>query len=148
MFKRVLLPFDDSKAARLALKQAIDLCVVHKAKLRVIHALDYIALSAGVEGIDTETIHDEIKKAGEKVLNKAFKAAKKRKVSVDTQLIESFKLTSNIEALVVKAAKNWRADLVVVGMNKKDVLKKIFLGSHSEKLIHKIASPVLLVKTQ
>lgn len=148
MFKRILLPFDDSKAARLALKQAIEICVVHKAKLLVVHAIDYIALSAGVEGIDTEIVHNEIKHAGEKVLDKAFKAAKKRKVNVDTQLIESLKLTSNVEGLVIKAAKKWRADLVVVGMNQKDVLKKIFLGSHSEKLIHKIASPVLLVKAK
>ncbi|MGE3318224.1 MAG: universal stress protein [Candidatus Berkiella sp.] len=148
MFKRILLPFDDSKAARLALKQAIDICVVHNAKLLVVHAIDYIALSAGVEGIDTETVHDEIKRAGEKVLDKALKAATKRKVKVEAQLIESLKLNTNIETLVVKAAKNWRADLVVVGMNKKDVLKKLFLGSHSEKLIHKISSPVLLVKTQ
>jgi len=148
MFKRILLPFDDSKAARLALKQALNLCVVHKAKLRIVHAIDYIALSARVEGIDTETLHLEIRRSGEKILDKALKAAVKRKVIVDTQLIESFKLTSNIQALVVKAAKNWRADLVVVGMNKKDLLKKIFLGSHSEKLIHKIASPVLLVKAK
>lgn len=148
MFKRVLVPIDDSKAAHLALKNAIDLCQVHRARLRIVHAIDYIALSAGVEGMDTETIHDQLKMTGEKLLEKARNKALKRKLKVDILLIESFKLTTRVDGLIVKAVKNWKADLVVVGMNEKEVLKKLFFGSHSEQIIHKITAPVLLVKSK
>ncbi len=148
MFKRILVPIDDSKAANLALTKAIDLCQIHKARLRIVHAIDYIALSAGVEGMDTETIHDELKMVSEKMLDKALKKAIKRKVKADILLIESFKLTSRVDSLVLKAVKNWKADLVVVGMNEKDVIKKLFFGSHSEQIIHKILVPILLVKSK
>ena len=148
MFKRILVPIDDSKAANLALKSAIDLCQVHKAHLRIVHAIDYIALSAGVEGMDTETIHDELKRAAEKILEKAKSKALKRKVKADILLIESFKLTSRVDGLILKAVKSWKPDLVVVGMNEKEVIKKFFFGSHSEQIIHKIMAPILLVKSK
>lgn len=148
MFKRVLVPIDNSKAAKLALTKAIDVCQQYKAKLRIVHAIDYIALSAGVEGIDADVMHNELKAAADKLLNNARIKATKKKVKVDIQLIESFKLTSRVESLILKAVKNWRADLVVVGMNKKGGLEKLFYGSHSEKMIEKIAAPILLIKSK
>jgi len=148
MFKRILVPIDDSKAARLALKKAIDLCQIHKARLRIVHAIDYIALSAGVEGMDTETIHNALQMVAQKMLDNAKKSALKRKIKVDIQLIESFKITARVDGLILKAVKSWKADLVVVGMNEKDVIKKLFFGSHSEQIIHKISAPILLFKSK
>lgn len=148
MFKRILVPIDNSKAAKLALSKAIEFCHEHKAKLRIVHAVDYIALSAGVDGIDADVMHTELKAAADKLLNNAKKKAEKKKVKADIHLIESFKITSNVESLILKAVKSWRADLVVIGMNKKGGLQKLFYGSHSEKMIEKIAAPILLIKSK
>lgn len=148
MFKRILVPIDNSKAAKLALAKAIEFCQEHKAKLRIVHAIDYIALSAGVDGIDADVMHNELKAAADKLLDNAKVKAAKKKVKADTELIESFKLTSSVDALIIKAVKNWKADLVVVGMNKKGSLQKWFHGSHSEKLVEKLAAPILLIKSK
>ncbi len=148
MFKRVLVPIDNSKAAKLALAKAIELCREHNAKLLIVHAIDYIALSAGVEGIDADVIHNELKAAADKLLDQAKIKAAKKDVKADIKLIESFKLTTRVDSLILKAVQTWRADLVVVGMNKKGGLEKLFYGSHSKKMIEKIAAPILLIKSK
>lgn len=148
MFRRILVPIDNSKAAKLALEKAIEFCQQHNAKLRIVHAIDYIALSAGIEGIDADVIHNELKAAADKLLNQAKIKAAKKNVKADIKLIESFKLTTRVDSLILKAVQSWRADLVVVGMNKKGGLEKLFYGSHSKKMIEKIAAPILLIKSK
>ncbi len=147
MFKKILVPIDGSKAADIALAKAIDLCQIHKAQLRIVHAIDYIELSTGIEGIDTKTLHEGLKKAAQTLLIKAQKKSAKRKVKAEIRLIESYKLTDRIDKLILKSVKGWRPDLVVIGMQKKEGLKKLFSGSHAEKIIDTISAPILLIKS-
>lgn len=148
MFKKILVPIDSGKAADIALSKAIDLCQIHKAKLRIVHAIDYIELSTGIEGIDTNILHEELKAAAQKLLIKAQKKSAKRKIKAEILLIESYKLSDRIDKLVLKSVKSWRPDLVVIGMEKKEGLKKLFFGSHSEKIIDAITAPILLIKSK
>lgn len=148
MFKKILVPIDSGKAADMALSKAIDLCQIHHAKLRIVHAIDYIELSVGSEGIDTKTLHEGLKDAAQKLLIKAQKKSAKRKVKAEIILIESYNLSDRIDKLVLKSVKSWRPDLVVIGMEKKEGLKKLFFGSHSEKLIDAISAPILLIKSK
>jgi nucleotide-binding universal stress UspA family protein len=50
--------------------------------------------------------------------------------------------------MILKEAKRCRADLVVVGTHNKQGLKKFLFGSESEKLIHKITIPILLIHSK
>jgi nucleotide-binding universal stress UspA family protein len=89
IFKRILIPIDGSKAATLALTAAIALSKNQNATLLIVHSIDYMKLALGVEGVDAVTIHTGLKKEGEKMLDKAKKLAQKKKVKVETKLIES-----------------------------------------------------------
>ncbi|MCS5710387.1 universal stress protein [Candidatus Berkiella aquae] len=146
MFKKILVPIDDSKAANLALAKAIKLCQNYKAKLRIVHAIDYISQSTGIEGVDPETFREELKKSAQTMLLKAQKKAAKQNIKAQIELIESYKLADRIDQLILKSVKNWHPSLVVVGMHKKEGLSKLLFGSHSEKIIDAISAPILLIK--
>ncbi|HRE33281.1 MAG TPA: universal stress protein, partial [Candidatus Berkiella sp.] len=53
---------------------------------------------------------------------------------------------NRIDQLILQSVKSWHPSLVVVGMHKKEGLKKLLFGSHSEKIIDAISAPVLLIK--
>ncbi|MBN9287386.1 MAG: hypothetical protein BGO43_15955 [Gammaproteobacteria bacterium 39-13] len=148
MFKRILVPVDGSRVGNFALSKAIDLSKDQKCKLRIVHSIDYIALTAGVEGIDAVSLQKSLKKAAEKILEKAKKTAQKKKVKVEVKLIESFKLTNRIDNMILKDAKRWRADLIIVGTHKKRGLKQILFGSQAENLMHKATIPILLIRSK
>ncbi|MBI2793010.1 MAG: universal stress protein [Gammaproteobacteria bacterium] len=148
MFKRILIPIDGSKAANLALSKAITLCKNQKARLLIVHSIDYMKLAIGVEGVDAVTLHKGLKKTGKKMLEKAQKLAEKRKVKAETRLIESLKLTSRIDNKVVKEAKRWRADLIVLGTHKKHGIKHLIFGSEAENIMHKTKIPILLFRAE
>ena len=75
MFKRIIVPIDNSKAGKLALSKAIELSQMHKAKLCIVHVIDYIALSAKVEGTDHDLVHQKFKTAAQKLLPRGRRRA-------------------------------------------------------------------------
>lgn len=146
MFKRILVPVDGGKIGNYALTKAVELCKDQKCKLRIVHTIDYLALTAGVEGVDTVTLQKNLKKTAEKILEKAKKVANKKKVKVETKLIEAFRLTGKIDEMILKDAKRWKADLIVVGTHKQRGIKQILFGSHAENMMHKANIPILLIR--
>lgn len=48
--------------------------------------------------------------------------------------------------LVVAEAKNWEADLIVIGTHGRRGVGRVFMGSDAEQIVRLAASPVLLVR--
>lgn len=148
MFKRILVPIDGGKVGNCALRKAIALSKDQKCKLRIVHTIDYLALTAGVEGVDAVTLQKSLKKAAEKILEKAKKAAMKKRVKAEVNLIESFKLSNRIDDMILKDAKRWKADLIVVATRKQRGIKQILFGSNAENITQKSNIPILLIRTK
>jgi len=63
---------------------------------------------------------------------------------VDTEMIEAFGSAAGEH--IVKAATEWKADLIVCGTHGRRGLRRIVLGSDAEYLVRHAPVPILLVR--
>jgi nucleotide-binding universal stress UspA family protein len=148
MFKRICILYDNSNSARYALKRGVELAKEQKAKLRIVHYINYITLSVGVEGIDAKSLHDKLMKEAQNLLKKAQKSAAQKNVKAEVALIEGNKITSSFETKILKEIKRWRADLIVMGTHGRSGVKRLIFGSSAEHIIRKSHVSMLIFRSK
>src|ERR1700741_2569830 len=124
MYKRILVPTDGSDTAEAGLHEACKLAREQEgAQLRVVHVVDEL-LTAMPElyGTAYDALTDSVRKAGASILTHAEIFAREQGVTIETELIEA--MGSAAGELVVKAAKEWRADLIVCGTHGRRGLRR------------------------
>lgn len=146
MFKRIIVTMDDTKAAHYALDKAIELAKEQKAKLRIVHVVDYVNLTAGVEGINVERFMESLKDFGKNLLKRSVELAAKKGVKAERKLIESSELISHIAEKILTDAEKWRADLIIVGTHGRRGIKRLFWGSVAETIIRDAKAPILIFR--
>src|SRR5690348_9480014 len=114
VYKRILVPVDGSATSVAGLNEALRLACDQKARVRLIHIVDEVAIFASAEaGLNIEPVIDSLKRAGERLLARVAKSAAARGVRTDTELVEN--AASRVAEVLVSRAKRWRADLIVMG---------------------------------
>ncbi len=136
-WKRILLATDGSKHSLSATEKAIDLAKSYGGTLAAISVVDVPdELYAEAPGVIDELIR-KAKGYAEKVGNMATAAG----VEVKTQVREG----ESHEA-IIKLARDESADLIVMGSHGRTGLKRLLMGSVTEKVIGHAPCPVLVVK--
>lgn len=144
MYKRILVPVDGSSASTAGLQQALQFARDQQARLRIIHIVDEAALAeypeamAGSADMLATMISD-----GKKTLDKAMKLAKKHHIKAESVMYE--KMLAPLADLILKEAKKWRADIIVIGTHGYSGVKHFFLGSDAESIARSSRLPVLLI---
>lgn len=148
MFKKIMVSLDNSKVSQLALKTAIDFAKNQKAKLCMIHVIDYSSLVINGEGVDFEALRQQTKQEAESILSRSVKKAKKKRIKVEAKLVEpkSFAINTDIAGLLVKTAKNWRANLLVIGTHGYSGMSRFVLGSVTDEIIKLSSIPLLVIQ--
>lgn len=145
MYRRILVPVDGSKASALGLREAIRLAKDQHAKLRLIHVVDKMAIIGVTEaGMDPKPVLARLARGGRRLLDQARQSAKKLGVHADTALYEP--LTKRVADAVLREAKKWRADLIVMGTHGRRGVPRLVLGSDAEQVVRLAEVPVLLVR--
>jgi nucleotide-binding universal stress UspA family protein len=145
MYKRILVPIDGSKTAALGLREAIRLAKDQGAALRVIHVVDKMAIIGVTEaGMNPRPVLAKLARSGRAVLGEARRSAKKLGVEADTELFEP--VTKRVADAVLREAKRWRADLIVMGTHGRRGMPRLVLGSDAEQVVRLAQVPVLLVR--
>ena len=85
-----------------------------------------------------------LRETGTKVLEQAATIARRAEVSTEQRLLETVGGRAADE--IVKQAKDWPADLIVMGTHGRRGLKRLVLGSDSELVLRLSSVPVLLVR--
>jgi nucleotide-binding universal stress UspA family protein len=83
---------------------------------------------------------------GNKILKNAKETALKAGVSADSIAIETF--GSRVSDSIVSQAKEWSADLIVMGTHGLRGLERLVIGSDAQAILHSSPVPVLLVRKQ
>ena len=143
MFHRILVPIDGSATSSAGLAEAIRLAKLTGGSLRLVHVLDELAFTGGMEFYGAEVLR-RLQDGGQKVLAEGERAAKAAGVPVETKLFESFgdRLADLIEQEVVE----WKADLIVIGTHGRRGLRRALLGSDAEQVARHATVPVLLLR--
>ena len=144
MYKRILVPVDGSATSTAGLQQALRFARDQKAMLRIIHIVDEAVLAeySGLGDNAGELIQIMIDD-GKKTLSDAMKLAKQRGIKAESVMYE--KLLSPLADLILKEAKKWRADVIVMGTHARSGVKRFFLGSEAEAIVRASRLPVLLI---
>ena len=147
IYKRILISVDGSDTSNRALNQAIALCRDMQARLRILHVVDsgrlFVADGAYV---DIQRLEEAFSQAGNKLLTEAAATAKAAGVTADTQIAQTESPNTRIAEVIVREAKEWQADLIVLGTHGRRGLSHFVLGSVAEGVARSASVPVLLVR--
>jgi nucleotide-binding universal stress UspA family protein len=145
MYSRILVPLDGSKTAALGLREAIRLAKDQGAALRIVHVVDKMAIIGVAEaGMNPRPVLARLARSGRAVLDAARRSAKKAGVNADTAFHEP--VTKRVADEVLREAKKWRADLIVMGTHGRRGVPRLVLGSDAEQVVRLAEVPVLLVR--
>jgi nucleotide-binding universal stress UspA family protein len=142
MYKKILCPVDGSKISQRSLREAVRLAVETDAKLLVLHVIDntdfLVFPPAG------SPMYDFMFEEGQKVLNKATRSARRSVPDVESKLVAI--RTGRVAKTIVATARQFGADLIVMGTHGRRALATLVLGSEAAAVVASSRTPVLLVK--
>ena len=144
MYKKILVPIDGSRASTQGLREALRFAKDQNAKLRIVHIVDEAALAQYPEAIDaTGQILDTFINGGKKTLKNAMALA--RRQGIDAECVLHEKLLGSLSDLILKEAKEWKSDIIVMGTHANTGIKHLLLGSNAEDIVRSSRIPVLIV---
>ena len=151
MFRRILVPIDGSPTSNRGLEEAIGLARNQKARICLLHVVDELVIATGSDGMMAmpasyvEDFMRSLRAGGKKLLASAEAKVRKHRVPVETVLVET--MGRRVADLIVKQAKKWRADVIVLGTHGRHGLVRMVMGSDAEIVVREATVPVLLVRT-
>jgi len=151
MFRRILVPIDGSPTSNRGLDEAIGLASDQKAKICLLHVADELGMTGEPEGVVSMPSsymdrYVELRRAaGRKLLARAETKVRKRGIEVETVLLPT--LGHRVADLIIKQAKKWRADVIVLGTHGRRGLTRVVMGSDAEVVVRETPLPVLLVRS-
>ncbi|MFN3530915.1 MAG: universal stress protein [Candidatus Brocadia sp.] len=140
--KNILCPIDYSVYSEMALKYAIEFAEKYEAKLYLMHVLDIRVYDISdpdlynVSIVDTETIE----KLRERLLRCVNEDTKGR-IPVEAIIIQGVPF-----AEIIKASRDYKIDLIVLGTHGRTGLSHAIMGSVAEKVVRKAPCPVLTIR--
>jgi nucleotide-binding universal stress UspA family protein len=146
MYQRILVPIDGSDTAERALLEAIKLAD-GKAQLRLLHVVEevYPLDAEGYAFIDYAALRDVARSSGERLLAKAGETASQAGAAVETSLLEAE--GERVASVIDTDARNWPADLIVIGSHGRSGFSRLLFGSVAEGVVRGASVPVLLVRS-
>ena len=149
MFRRILVPIDGSTTSNRGLEEAIGLASDQKAKICLLHVVDELAVGADGMMYMPPSYIDEFIRAlragGKKLLTRAEAKVRKHGIEVEAALLET--VGRRVADLIIKQAKKWRADVIVLGTHGRRGLSRVVMGSDAELVLRETPVPVLLVRS-
>ena len=144
IYKRILVPIDGSAASRRGLSEALSLAKQHKAKLRLLHIVGiFISTPALAAARDSGEMPKALHATGQRLLKRSEALVRRNRVPVETAIVDV--AGGKAADAIVRDAKQWGADMIVIGTHGRRGLDRIALGSDSERVIRTSKVPVLVV---
>jgi nucleotide-binding universal stress UspA family protein len=136
--RRILVPVDFSESGQSILDYALDVARDRGAEVRLLHVIGIPSgpLDPAYGVTATPQMMLEIQGIAEKRLHEIADAVKGPKVSVTL-------CTGSPSREIVREAKDWNADLIVIGTHGRTGLRHVFLGSVAENVVRLAPCPVI-----
>lgn len=147
MYKRILVPVDGSETSNKALVAALQLAREGGGSVRLAHVLEDLTYLAGYEqfGGYSGDLLGIMREAGNRILHDGLDIAKAAGVQADSMLFA--KLGERLPEVIAGAAREWNADLIVLGTHGRRGVGRALLGSGAEQIIRQAPVPVLVVRS-
>ena len=145
MYEKILVPVDGSATSLTGLQEAIALARVMGSTIRLLHVVDEISFMTSFESSMalTAEVFDTLKKTGQDVLQDAQNRVHTAGVPVEAELYESY--AGRVSDLVITKAKEWGAQLIVLGTHGRRGVGRMLLGSDAEQVLRQSPVPAVVV---
>lgn len=146
MYQRILVPVDGSETSRRGLDEALRLAAAVGGHVRVLHAIDELSFALAMDAYagNPGGWLDTLRQQGTQLLARAAAQATAAGVSADTVLRDEFR--SPVHQVVNDEARDWGAELIVLGTHGRRGLGRMVMGSSAEQILRSARVPVLLVR--
>jgi len=94
--------------------------------------------------VDYAALRDIATKGGEQILSRAKEMAQQAGIEAETALLESG--VDRNENVIVAEAKQWLAELIVIGTHGRSGISRLLFGSVAEGVVRGSTMPVLLIR--
>ena len=150
MYQRIMVAIGSNVLTSAVLESAIEMAGKFGAQLALCHALDDTILSQKTAQVvfpdGVRAIEDSLRSGAEAFLNEAAAQARQRGIEAEIRLIESE--SEHVPEMLIRAAAEWQADLLVVGARQSQGVGRLLGGSVAEQLARKAAVSLLLVRSE
>ncbi len=137
-WERILLATDGSEHSRKAMEKALDLVQFSGGTLKVVSVLE---ISSHIYAVAPELTQEKIK------LPKQYVEEVKEQATSRGILAEGFvREAESADEVIIKLARDKDIDLIVMGSHGRTGLKRLLMGSVTERVIGHAPCPVLVVK--
>jgi len=147
MYQRILVPIDGSPTSDRGLHEAIALARITGGSIRLVNILDDLVFTTGFEtgATYTRTVLPALRQHSERILAAGRQRVTAASVAVDALTIECF--ARRPCDVIVEAAVQWPADVIVIGTHGRRGVNRMMLGSDAEQVVRMAPVPVLLVRS-
>jgi nucleotide-binding universal stress UspA family protein len=147
MYRRILVALDGSETSMRALTASLNLARQGGGRVRMVHVVEELAYLGGFDpyGASSGDLIKVIRENGAKVLANGLAAAQSAGVEADTVLCDNF--GERLPEAMADAAKQWNADLIVVGTHGRRGIGRVLMGSGAEQIIRLSPVPVLVIRS-
>jgi nucleotide-binding universal stress UspA family protein len=141
-FRKILIAVDESAFAARAADVGFELARSLGAQVALIHAVDPSVVAYAPEGgVPASELVNLAQQDGRRLL-----AAFAQRASLQPAPLEFIHVGKSASE-IVKAAKDWPADLIVIGSHGRGGVNRLLLGSVAEAVMRHAACPVLIVRS-
>ncbi len=148
MCKRIFVAIDGSATAQAALVEAIQFARLPGTSLCIGTVLDASPLGQNSMGmgalIDVDQVKTGMRQAAETLLDDATAKAKEAGLDPYRILVESD--NKRVADMIVAAAGQWDADLIVIGTHGRRGFERLVMGSVAENLVRMATTSLFLVR--
>lgn len=147
MYKRILVAIDGSATAMRGLTEALRIAKGGGAKLLLVHVLNELIPETEIASTAYyQALAESLRNEASNILEYAATVVRDSGVPFEQQLVE--KIGAHASEEIITAAKDWRADLIVLGTHGRRGLKRLVMGSDAELVLRRSPVPVLMVRDQ
>lgn len=149
MYQRILVPIDGSEPSQLAIQEAIKLAKGSAAQLQLLHVVDehLVGPTFDPSYVSSAIYADAIaafQAQGRRILDEGAAVLRQAGIEAKCTFIET--VGRRPADLIVEAARDWPADLIVIGTHGRRGLRRLVLGSDAEWVLRAATVPVLMIR--
>lgn len=148
MYKRIMVAVDESFMTSQVMEAAIELAKATGAQVAICHAIDETILAQREVAMmlpnSVGKTEARMRLGAEGFLDRLLQTVRSAGVEAEIKLVESEQ--KHVSDMLIEAAAEWQADLLVVGTHGRRGIERYFVGSAAERLVRKAQVSLLLVR--
>jgi nucleotide-binding universal stress UspA family protein len=144
VYQRIMVAVDGSATAERGLQEAIGFARDQKAKLAIVHVVDIVVVFGA--GQFPGTYIAATRELANDIIERARETA--RAAGIEAEILSPEIVTSgyHVGDTIANVAREWHADLLVVGTHGRRGVSRMLIGSVAERIARMAPCPLLLVR--